>query len=242
MIEEYLKSLNGQIWKRYYFNNKITSYLVSEYGLVYSEKSNKIMKSSDDGNGYLKIKLMIHGKSVHKKIHQIVAETFHIIILGDANQVNHIDGNKMNNHYRNLEWCTPTYNNQHSSYNNLTVRKYDNDIIKRAIILLSKEVPLITISKNLGINIKSIPYIRHKDSYKLLKSQLNIDLDNIYYTKTEKLRKDITNILKHNVHMHPVEICNILGLDVTEKNIMYVRDRKKKHIRRMKERSTTRES
>ena len=34
--------------------------------------------------------------------------------------VNHIDGNKMNNHYTNLEWCNISMNTQHA---------YDNDLV-----------------------------------------------------------------------------------------------------------------
>ena len=33
--------------------------------------------------------------------------------------VNHIDGNKMNNHYTNLEWCNISMNTQHAYDNGL---------------------------------------------------------------------------------------------------------------------------
>ena len=33
--------------------------------------------------------------------------------------VNHIDGDKMNNHYTNLEWCNISMNTQHEYDNNL---------------------------------------------------------------------------------------------------------------------------
>ena len=39
----------------------------------------------------------------------------------EYDMVNHIDGDKMNNHYENLEWCNISINTQHA---------YDNGLIK----------------------------------------------------------------------------------------------------------------
>lgn len=52
-------------------------------------------------------------KPVHKRIHRLVADAF----LGkhDDLVVNHIDGNKHNNTYKNLEWVTSEENSRHAS-------------------------------------------------------------------------------------------------------------------------------
>ena len=92
-----------------------TDYYVTETGEVFSGKQNKL-KQLKPGNtrGYLMVGLMIEGKKrIYKLIHRLVGETF---IPNPENypQINHIDGNKSNNHVTNLEWCTSSHNVRHS--------------------------------------------------------------------------------------------------------------------------------
>lgn len=75
--------------------------------------------------GYEQVNITIKGKSYTKQIHRMVAETF----LGyqDAKkQVNHIDGNKLNNTLSNLEWATSRENMEHARKNNLLKKKRNN--------------------------------------------------------------------------------------------------------------------
>jgi hypothetical protein len=45
-------------------------------------------------------------------VHRLVGIAFVPIVEGKEH-INHKDGNKKNNHYTNLEWCTPQENNEH---------------------------------------------------------------------------------------------------------------------------------
>lgn len=83
----------------------------------------KILKQSITTKGYLQVVLSREGKSNWYKVHRLVAQTF-IPNPENKPQVNHIDGNKINNNINNLEWCTNSENQIHAFKNNLQVKRY----------------------------------------------------------------------------------------------------------------------
>lgn len=76
----------------------------------YVKYKGKAIKPFTDKDGYKCVRL---GSSCHKKVHRLVANAF-INNPNGYNQVNHIDLDKSNNDYKNLEWCTCTHNIKHS--------------------------------------------------------------------------------------------------------------------------------
>lgn len=85
-------------------------------GVVLSEKGWPLKKELNS-KGYPTIKAAktINGnRIVHRFfVHRLVATAF-IPNPNNLPQVNHIDGNKQNSHYTNLEWCDQSYNSLHS--------------------------------------------------------------------------------------------------------------------------------
>ena len=96
-------------------------FLVSNDGEIYSLKSNKILKQSLNKNtGYFGVCVSLGSRKSKKLIkpHIAVACTF----LGDKSSdfiVNHKDGNKTNNHLKNLEWVTHSENVRHAFIHDL---------------------------------------------------------------------------------------------------------------------------
>lgn len=91
-------------------------YLISNTGKVKSifyRGGNRILKGVLNTKGYPQVRLYKNKKASIKRIHRIVAEVF---IPNNKNlpQVNHKDGNKLNNYRANLEWCSNLYNARHS--------------------------------------------------------------------------------------------------------------------------------
>src|SRR5690242_19034225 len=61
------------------------------------------------GHEYRAVKLRNNGRNIAFRVHQLVATTF-MPNPENKPQVNHIDGDKLNNHVTNLEWCTLSEN------------------------------------------------------------------------------------------------------------------------------------
>ena len=114
----------------------LSNYCITKDGEVYSLLSSKFLKKAKgnitSGGEYYRVNLINDdGKQVTKKIHRLVAEAY-IPNTDNLPQVNHIDGNKLNNSVKNLEWCSPKTNSIHAMENNLRDPRNRNSKIKLA--------------------------------------------------------------------------------------------------------------
>lgn len=109
---------NGEIWKPYIYH-----YDVSNFGRIRNRETSRILKQNKIKTGYYACCVSCGGRDNKMliKTHIAVAKLF-VDNPSGLSEVNHIDGNKCNNRYDNLEWCTPSHNVKHA---------YDTGLIKK---------------------------------------------------------------------------------------------------------------
>jgi hypothetical protein len=98
--------------------NGFDNYMVSPEGNVLSKKAKYrkgaiVLKKCMESTGYLSVELYNGRKRKRFYIHRLVASCF-CINETDKNVVNHINGDRHNNHYKNLEWVTAKENIHHA--------------------------------------------------------------------------------------------------------------------------------
>ena len=137
-------------------------YFLEKDGSVYSNrkfsKKTKLEQHIDKG-GYLRV--TIGNPRVIHKVHRLVAQTF---ISNPENKphVNHIDGNKTNNHVDSLEWCTASENIQHA-YDTGLKKPYkglkdkgNNEFYKEWDKLIKNGESMRSIGKRYGVSHRTV--------------------------------------------------------------------------------------
>ena len=127
--------------------------------------------------GYLQVS--INGR--RRDLHRIVAECFVPKPPGDKLEVNHKDGNKLNNHASNLEWVSHLENVRHafrtglitgaqiarnSAHPRPTMRTITSDTAKRIKKLICDGHPNCVIAEMLGVTGGVVSFIRSGATYK----------------------------------------------------------------------------
>ena len=114
-----------------------SKYLVSSYGRIKSIgtyntcKTGKLLNihKKNGRNGYMQVRLFDNGRAKTIEVHSLVAKAFvpNPLCLP---MVNHIDKDKANNYYKNLEWCNNQYNIRYSCAKRIDVYTKDGKFVE----------------------------------------------------------------------------------------------------------------
>ena len=147
----------------------IDDYIINEQGDVFNKHTGHKLKPQLNGKGYLRVG--IGGKLCF--VHRLVAEKY-IPNPKELPQVNHKDGNKLNNCVNNLEWCTNFENRKHAVQNNLHLigdkcswaKLTEKDAIE---ILKNKTTSSKILAQKYNVSRGTIEDIKHYRTWKHLK-------------------------------------------------------------------------
>lgn len=145
---------NIEIWKDVVGYEEY--FQISNHGRLLSKRTNKILKQRITKSGYCTVATKIGGRSGKAhcfRVHRLVADAF----LNKTDPdfvVNHIDGNKLNNHLSNLEWVSISYNNKHSYDTGLRIPPQGDDNTLRK--LSNEQVAIIRQRRENGESCRSL--------------------------------------------------------------------------------------
>lgn len=129
------------------------NYEINTDGTVRNKSTGKAIKWINNGKGYFTVKL--YNRETPKGrfclIHRLVLSTHDADTPKDKLDVNHIDGNKSNNHISNLEWVTKSENTRHAHLTGLFSNKLTIDQVKQIKYDLKTESDYPTIAQKYGV-------------------------------------------------------------------------------------------
>ena len=135
--------------------NQNDRYFITESGEIINRDTYARIKPRINKDGYEIVTLTDYdGDKTNYRVHVLVATNF-IDNPMNKSQVNHIDGNKLNNAVSNLEWCTPRENTLHA----LRERLRPGFISEELFLIILDEIKTNTIRSvalKYGINEKSL--------------------------------------------------------------------------------------
>ena len=157
-----------------YKNVKEGLYLIDEYGNIYSNYSKKYLSPTKDKDGYLKVKLS--GGSRNNQCYVRIATLVAYHFIGEPKNmkdptVNHIDGDKTNNHYLNLEWLERNVNssireNKGSGETNHEAKLSEQQVYEICDLLINTNLTYDQIGEKYGVKKSTISNIKNKKNWK----------------------------------------------------------------------------
>ena len=203
--------LDNEVFARLVLDNgNEVEYLVSNYGRVWSEKSNKFLAYRINNNGRKLVEICVNGDRIVLAVARAIALAFYGPVKGM--EADHIDNNPTNDVLENIQWLTPEENKRKFCYDrkknnpdsyikglgeNSCNHKYSNETIRNACILMEQGYDSKYISKETGVAIHTLKKIKSRTGWVTVSKDYKVE----NMTKPKKLiiPKDVSNFINEQL-------------------------------------------
>lgn len=201
--------------------NPFTGYWGNEDGTVIRNPKGVLMASGTLARGYYRLgkQTCANGSSVHR----FVYETWYEKIVPDNMVINHIDGNKTNNHFSNLECVTHSENVRHAYDTGLATgkscstnsqSKLSDDDYEKVIYLICCGAGNEYIAEQFNIHPRYVSLLRHGHRWKCSINQM-VGLPKSFKSIFSKEQLVAAYELTQEGVLQNFEISKMLNMDVS---------------------------
>ena len=134
----------------------------------------------------------------------------------EFNMINHIDGNKMNNAFYNLEWCNISMNTDHGHMTGRVI-KHDESTVRYICEQLALGIPHTEIAEKIGVSRKYISKIATGKIHKKIANEYTFKKPISLY---DKFNRPLLEILIRNKKT-PKEIVGLLKIEYSNSFIKF---------------------
>ncbi|EQB35036.1 hypothetical protein M948_18200 [Virgibacillus sp. CM-4] len=146
------------------------SYEISNHGRVRNRNTRKVIRVDVTDHSYARVKL---NNSRHK-VHRLVGLYF-ISNPDNKKEINHKDGNKINNHVDNLEWVNGEENIKHAINEGLIITT-DNNIVSDIYLSFKKGIDKKEIIKRHKVSRQMVDNIISKRRHRKFTDKLDLKI------------------------------------------------------------------
>lgn len=217
-------------------------YTINEYGTIYNHHTNRYITPTLDRHGYFQVKLYVddtNKKRASYLVHRLVATTYLDFDVNNLYKgkysnnftVDHIDGNKTNNYYKNLRWITLLencneakkmgWNNPEAGYADIS-----EELAKQIVQDLLDMYSIKEITKRRKCSKIMVMRIKQKQRWRSLTEEINFPI-----TYSHRNREETMTIVYYALNTSLSnsklkEHLNKIGIQISQNSIANIRARK----------------
>ena len=219
---------DGEEYRQIVIDGIYTNYLISESGKIYNFVTDYYINPTEH-KGRLVTGLSVNGVVHRRQVHQLVYEAF-IGPIENGMTIDHVDENRLNNHWTNLEQVTRSENVIRYWNNHPIPREHlPQEMVEKICEELKKGIFYKDVASALNVNVRVV--------YEIVSLQSHTDISKFYtpfpesaqYQRARRnLPRDYVDSLIQQNYSNG-DIAQMLGIELNDLNERYLNNRRKKY-------------